>query len=72
MPVDIADVEQAEASLLAAKEAARSDRSEENIAAVEQAKVALVQLRQAWREEETVQGRRTGTVGGDAVPTEGA
>lgn len=72
MPISIAEVDQAEASLLSVKADAQADRNERTLAAVEQAKVALVQIRQAWRAQEMAAGNRTGTVGGDAVLTEGA
>jgi predicted P-loop ATPase len=67
--VSIADIDQAEAALAAAKEAYYgSDKAEEHREAFQEAKRNVVQLRSAWRTQETAAGRR-GLVGGDAVAT---
>lgn len=68
--VSIAEVDQAEAELAAAKETYHgSDRAEEHRAAFQDAKRKLVELRSAWRAQEEAAGRR-GLVGGDAEVTE--
>ena len=70
MSMTIADVDQAEAALAAAKEKYHgSGKAEKHAAEFREAKREVVRLRSAWRAQEEAAGRR-GTVGGDAVKVE--
>jgi hypothetical protein len=67
--ISIADVDQAEAALAAAREAYyASDKTDADKVAFGEAKRAVVEVRSAWRAQEESAGRR-GPVGGDAVVT---
>lgn len=59
--ITIAEVDQAEAALAAAKKGKDPERKQ-------QAAESLQELRTAYRLQEEAAGRRTGLVGGDATP----
>jgi hypothetical protein len=59
--ISIADVDQAEAELVAAKK--NKKLSADELTAIEE---KVVEVRSAFRQQEVAAGRRTGLVGGDA------